>query len=159
MRLVVTTPSSIIADADEVQHVRAEDETGAFGIMPHHADFLTLLAISVVSWRDTEGAEHHVAVRGGVLSVQNGSLVQIATKEVVREDDLSRLQDRVLDRFREADAEEEEARAAATRLHIATIRRIQRVLEASRQATGPNAMTSLRGGDRIGGEDDEAQAS
>ena len=59
MKLTVTTPLAIVVEADDVAHLRAEDETGAFGILPGHADFLTALAVSVVSWRDERGAEHH----------------------------------------------------------------------------------------------------
>ena len=44
MRLTVTTPLAIVAEADDVAHLRAEDDTGAFGILPGHADFLTALA-------------------------------------------------------------------------------------------------------------------
>ena len=62
MRLSVATPLAIIVEADNVAHLRAEDDTGAFGILPGHADFLTALAVSVVSWRDVGGAEHHIAV-------------------------------------------------------------------------------------------------
>ena len=69
MRLLVTTPMAVIVDADSVRHVRAEDETGAFGILPGHADFITALAVSVITWRNGTDEEHHVAVRGGVLTV------------------------------------------------------------------------------------------
>ncbi len=72
MKLTVTTPLAIITKADNVVHVRAEDDTGAFGILRGHADFLTALAISVLSWRDEGGAEHHIAVRGGMLAVSGG---------------------------------------------------------------------------------------
>ena len=59
MKLTVTTPLAIVVEADDVVHLRAEDETGAFGILPGHADFLTALAVSVVSWRDASGTEDH----------------------------------------------------------------------------------------------------
>ena len=39
-----------------MSHLRAEDDTGAFGILPGHADFLTVLAVSVVTWRDDAAA-------------------------------------------------------------------------------------------------------
>jgi F-type H+-transporting ATPase subunit epsilon len=55
VRLTVTTPLAIIVEAGDVAHLRAEDETGAFGILSGHADFLTALAVSVVSWRDGRG--------------------------------------------------------------------------------------------------------
>ena len=132
MRLLVTTPMSVVLDAADVGHVRAEDETGAFGILPGHADFITVLAISVITWTDTAGAEHHVAVRGGVLTVHEGDLVEVATRDAVGEDTLQRLGDAVLQRFREEAQTEEEARISATRLHLAAIRQLQRYLESGR---------------------------
>ena len=59
MKLTVTTPLAIVLDVEDVAHLRAEDETGAFGILPAHADFLTALAVSVVTWRDAKGVERH----------------------------------------------------------------------------------------------------
>lgn len=150
MRLVVTTPMSIVVDAEEVSHVRAEDETGAFGIQPGHADFVTALAVSVITWRNHAGDEHHVAVRGGVLTVQGGDLVEVATREAVGEDTLRRLGEAVLARFR-ADAEaEEESRVSAARLHLAAIRQVQRYLASGRESVprGPPApgTSAARGG-------------
>ncbi|MFX7784697.1 hypothetical protein ABTJ92_20970, partial [Acinetobacter baumannii] len=85
---------------NHVVHVRAEDDTGAFGILRGHADFLTALAISVLSWRDEGGGEHHIAVRGGMLAVHGGNAITIATREAVAEDDLHRLETEVLAGFR-----------------------------------------------------------
>ena len=101
MRLLVTTPVAVVVDADSVLHVRAEDETGAFGIMPGHADFITVLAISVIAWRNHAGDLHHVAVRGGVLTVRGGDMVEVATADAVGEDTLGRLGQAVLARFRD----------------------------------------------------------
>ena len=78
MNLTVTTPLAIVAEADDVAHLRAEDETGAFGILSGHADFLTALAVSVVTWRDRRGTEHHVAVRGGMLEVLSQDYIHTA---------------------------------------------------------------------------------
>jgi F-type H+-transporting ATPase subunit epsilon len=79
MRLLVTTPTAILLDVDDVRHVRAEDRTGAFGIQPGHAEFLTVLTVSVLSYRDAAGVERYVAVHGGVLRVRGGSAVEVAT--------------------------------------------------------------------------------
>ena len=67
MKLTVTTPLAIIIEADDVAHLRAEDETGAFGVLAGHSDFLTALSVSVMSWRDAREVEHHIAVREGML--------------------------------------------------------------------------------------------
>lgn len=132
MRLLVTTPLSVVLDAEEVRHVRAEDETGAFGILPGHADFITVLAVSVITWRNHSGQEHHVAVRGGVLTVSGGELVEVATREAVGEDTLRRLGRAVLEELRDAMQAEEESRVSATRLHLAAIRQLHRYLESGR---------------------------
>src|SRR5271167_1251091 len=95
MRLIVTTPTTIALDESPVRHVRAEDPSGAFGIEPGHADFLTTLAICVVRWRNG-GGEHYVAVRGGILRVREGTVVEIATREAVVNDDLAHLRSAVL---------------------------------------------------------------
>jgi F-type H+-transporting ATPase subunit epsilon len=143
MKLTVTKPLAIITEADNVAHLRAEDETGAFGILPGHADFLTALAISVVSWRERNGAEHHLAVRGGMLEVNDGEVITIATREAVADDDLHRLETEVLASFRRRTEEELTARMDAQRLYLAAIRQIYRFLKSERAPTipgGPGAI-------------------
>lgn len=133
MKLLVSTPTSIVVEGDDVSYVRAEDETGAFGILPRHADFVTVLSISVISWRDGQDKDHHIAVRGGVMTVRDGTLVEVATRQAISEDTLRELGVAVLDRFREEVLAEEEARVSAARLHVAAIRQIQRYLRPDRQ--------------------------
>ena len=128
MRLSVATPLAIVIEVGDVAHLRAEDDTGAFGILPGHADFLTALAVSVASWRDDQGFEHYVAVRGGMLEVRDGSTIAIATPEAVAGDDLHRLESEVLAKFRRQLGEEQSARTDAQRLYLAAIRQISRFL-------------------------------
>lgn len=139
MRLTVTTPLAIVVDTDDVTHLRAEDETGAFGILPGHADFLTALAISVVSWRNGQDAEHHVAVHGGMLEMRGGSSISVATREAVPGDDLHRLEAEVLVRFHRQLAEEQAARKDAQRLYLAAIRQICHFLRPGRTPARPGA--------------------
>ena len=145
MRLTISTPLAIVIEAGDVAHLRAEDETGAFGILPGHADFLTALAVSVASWRDDRGAEHHVAVRGGMLEVRNGDTIAIATPEAVAGDDLHRLEVEVLARFRRQLVEERAARTDAQRLYLAAIRQITRFLRAERSPAMPTAPVASPG--------------
>ena len=126
MKLVVTTPAGIVVDADHVRHVRAEDPTGAFGVLPHHADFLTVLAISVVTWRDRDDREHHVAVRGGVLTVTGGQRVEIAAREAEAGEDLDELERAVVARYRAEAAASVAAAREAAQLEAAIIRRLLR---------------------------------
>jgi ATP synthase protein I len=96
MRLRIITPLFVVVDEDGVLALRAEDATGSFGILPQHADFLTSLAISVVSWESSDGTGHYCAVRRGVLSVNGGRDIDIATREAVPGDDLGTLDKTVL---------------------------------------------------------------
>jgi len=101
MRLVVTTPVSVVLDEDDVDHVSAEDETGAFGILPGHADFLTVLSVSMLTFRKRGEQERYVVVRGGVLTVRDGELVEVATRQAVGEDTLRQVGEAVLEQFRD----------------------------------------------------------
>lgn len=158
MRLRVTTPVAVIEDAGDIRHIRAEDDTGAFGILPGHADFVTTLPTSVVSWRNAAGREHFVVVNGGALMVRSG-MVEIATREAIRETELDRLDRKVLDQLRLARDSEDEQRSAVTRLHLATMRQIQRMLDASRRPAWPGAPDTEPGGDGSGGGDLKGPAS
>ena len=138
MRLLVTTPLATVVETQDAAHVRAEDPSGAFGILPGHADFLTALTVSVLTWRETSGREHHIALRGGALSVRDGSGVQVATPEAVAGDDLHQLESEVLVRFRRELEAERAAHTEAQRLHLAAIRQIMRLLRPeSSDATRP----------------------
>ena len=124
MRLLITDPTTVVVDHRDVVAVRAEDASGSFGILDHHADLLTALAISVVQWRHADGRVGYCAVRRGVLSVRAGHDVSIATRQAQLGDDLDQLEHTVLSRFRaELDTERTE-RVAATQLHMAAIRQI-----------------------------------
>jgi F-type H+-transporting ATPase subunit epsilon len=124
MRLRITTPLEVVVDEDGVQALRAEDPSGGFGILAGHTDFLTSLAISVVSWKTRDKTRRFCAVRRGVLSVDGGQDVSIATREAVLGDDLATLDETVLARFR-ADIETERSeRVNSTRLELSAIRQI-----------------------------------
>lgn len=136
MRLLITDPTTVIADHDDVVSLRAEDASGSFGILQGHADFLTVLTESVVSWRYKSGKQGFCAVRRGVLTVLNGREIGIATREAQRGDDLDTLETAVLARYRsEADAERT-GRAAAVKLHSQAVRRIVEALRPDRQGAG-----------------------
>ncbi|MDP4034367.1 MAG: F0F1 ATP synthase subunit epsilon [Pseudorhodobacter sp.] len=122
MRLKIITPLSVVVDAD-IDSLRAEDASGGFGVLPGHASFLTELAISIVSWRES-GDERFCALRGGVLTVTGGSTIAIATREAVAGDDLATLDAEVLARFQSDSEEERVEHVEAMRLQMHAIRRI-----------------------------------
>ncbi len=132
MRLLITTPTAIVVDDRNVVAVRAEDESGSFGILSGHAEFLTALTVSVVSWHHGDDRHRFCAVRRGVLSVSNGTEVAIATREAIPGDDLHRLEQVVLTQFREAVESERKARTEHLRLQMKAIRQIVRYLRPER---------------------------
>lgn len=138
MRLTVTTPTAIALDESSVRHVRAEDPSGAFGIQPGHADFLTTLSICVVRWRNG-GGEHYIAVRGGVLRVREGKVVEIATREAVVNDDLGHLRNQVLAEMMQNVEAERSARSGALSLEHAAIRQIYRYLRPTDRSLKPES--------------------
>lgn len=128
MRLLITTPTVVVVDEEGVTSVRAEDESGSFGILSGHVDFLTVLTISVASWRRADGTQRFCAVRHGVLTVSGGSEVAIATRQALVGSNLRELEDIVLGKFRsEAEAERAE-RTEAMKLEMRAIRQIVRYL-------------------------------
>lgn len=135
MRLLITDPVAVVADHDDIRSLRAEDESGSFGILPGHADLLTVLTVSVLSWRHADGRPGYCAVRRGVLSVRGGTEIAVATREARRGDDPATLEQEVVARFL-ADAEAERSgRVAALRLQTQAIRRIVEALRGDRLRT------------------------
>jgi F-type H+-transporting ATPase subunit epsilon len=132
MRLLITIPTAVVIDDPNVVAVRAEDESGSFGILNGHADFLTALTVSVVSWHHSDDRQRFCAVRRGVLSVSNGSEVAIATREALAGDDLDHLEQVVLTEFRESLEAERSARTESLQLQMKAIRQIVRYLRPER---------------------------
>ncbi|PWW04539.1 F-type H+-transporting ATPase subunit epsilon [Hoeflea marina] len=123
MRLKIVTPLSIVVD-EEIKSLKAEDLSGSFGVLPGHAEFLTSLAISVVSWSDASGSQRFCAVRGGVLTVTGGQAIAVATREAVTGDDLATLDQTVLARFRDEIEEERSEHVESTRLQLNAVRNL-----------------------------------
>jgi F-type H+-transporting ATPase subunit epsilon len=128
MRLIITEPTRVVAEHDDVVSVRAEDASGGFGILDRHTDLITVLANSVVAWRHADGRAGWCAVRRGVLSVASGTQVAVATRQAQLGDDMATLEHAVLARFRAELDTERRARVAATKLHTAAIRQFVKAL-------------------------------
>ncbi|AJZ56552.1 ATP synthase, Delta/Epsilon chain, beta-sandwich domain protein [Paraburkholderia fungorum] len=140
LHLTIATPASVLFDSQEVVALRAEDESGSFGILPGHADFLTVLTPCVLRWHGADGVPHFCAVEEGVLSVSGGHSVSIACRDGVLGDTLDTLETQVqtarakrLDILRQARVEQ-------TRLHAQAVRQLLRYLRpgASPAAAGPD---------------------
>ncbi len=87
-RLSVVTPTSIFER--EIKHIRLKDETGFFGIMKNHIDFLTVLVPSLCYYRDEKDREMFLAVDGGILNVRGG-IASLTSREVHESEDAEKL--------------------------------------------------------------------
>lgn len=128
MRLLITTPTAVVLDLADVVAVRAEDESGGFGVLEGHADFLTALTPSVVSWRQADDRRRYCAVRRGILTVTRAGGVAIATHEAILGEDLDHLEEVVRTQFRQAAEAERVARTESLQLQTKAMRRIVRYL-------------------------------
>lgn len=136
LHLIITTPTTVLVNAPEVRSVRAEDESGSFGVLAGHTDLLTVLPASVVRWRTEDGAQHFCALRGGLMTVEGGDLVSIACREGTVGDDIESLEADVARlRSTEIDAERR-ARVEQMRLHARAVRQIMRYLRPGRVGSG-----------------------
>jgi len=150
MKLEVSTPTAIPVREDDLVSVRAEDASGSFGIWPGHTDFITVLSVSVLSWRRQDGSESHCAVRGGVLTMRRGERIAVATQEAVPGEDLARLEHDVLERLRAADEQARDARIHARRLHVAALEQLLRYARPGGLPAGPGRLAP-RVGEADGG--------
>jgi F-type H+-transporting ATPase subunit epsilon len=127
LRLVVSTPTRLLVDESEVVSVRAEDQSGGFGILPGHANFITALSPCVLRWR-MDADERYCAVRGGVLSVKDGRQVSIACRHGVLGDELEKLELDIRAAAAEQAGTESRARVEQARLHAYAVRQLLRYL-------------------------------
>ena len=100
--LVVITPSWRVAKT--VDSLRAEDSSGSFGVLGMHQDLLTILRPCILICTRGE-AESYVAVDGGILRVEKGT-VTVASREAVEGTDLARLKGTIESDFYTKDEKE-----------------------------------------------------
>ena len=128
LHVKITTPATVLLDQTGVAALRAEDESGSFGILPGHTDLLTVLPASVVRWRESDGLTRYCALQGGVMTVTDGRDVDIACRQGKIGTDLPSLEADVQAlRAAEIDADRR-ARIEQTRLHARAVRQLMRYL-------------------------------
>jgi F-type H+-transporting ATPase subunit epsilon len=106
-RLNIVTPTGIFAR--DISHIRLRDESGYFGVMKGHIDFLTVLVPSLCYYRDINGREVFLAVDAGIFSIRLGA-VTLATREVFESEDAEKLADIIENTFLARSISEESVR-------------------------------------------------
>ena len=137
LHLTVTTPGQILVDSGDVAAMRAEDQSGSFGILPGHADLLTVLVASVLRWRTADDATRFCAVHGGVFTVSAGRNVAVACREGVVGDSLENLEAKVRTVRAEQLEADRKARVEQVRLHALAVRQLLRYLRPNPAPVAP----------------------
>lgn len=121
MRLRVILPTQIALD-EEVEIVNAQGRNGAFGLLPHHVDFVSVLVPGLIGYRH-EGREFFVGVDGGLL-VKRDSMVYVATPRATHGTNLGDVRRLIRETFTKRDEQEERALRALRKLEADMVRRI-----------------------------------
>jgi len=124
LSLSIATPLRIVLDEAGIASLRAEDASGGFGILPGHADFVTVIDAGVLRWRGPAGPWHYCVVRGGVFTVSSGCEVHVACRDAIAGDDLARLRADVAESRKAREDAARRTRAHSARLHARAIRRL-----------------------------------
>jgi F-type H+-transporting ATPase subunit epsilon len=137
LHLVLATPQQVVLDLDDVDSVRGEDASGSFGILPGHADLVTVLVPTVLRWQRAGGEKGFCALRGGVLRMSDGKELHVACRGAVRGDDLDTLETTVrAARADQADADRR-ARVEQMQLHARAVRTLLRYLRPGPRSIEP----------------------
>ncbi|MDR2696627.1 MAG: F0F1 ATP synthase subunit epsilon [Deltaproteobacteria bacterium] len=126
---VVTPDKQVVSQA--VDYVSAPGVEGEFGVLPHHVNLLSALAIGVLRF-NADGKNRHVFISGGFADVSANKVTVLAEAAELAEDiDQTRAQaareraeNRLAEKAEKVDLTRAEAslRRAVTRLQLAAHR-------------------------------------
>lgn len=126
MTLRVLLPENVLLERT-VRKVVAEGESGSFGLLPRHVDFVEPLVPGILSFvsLEEEGLENEeevfVAVDEGML-VKCGRAVFVSVRNAVVGPELGTLEETVRDRFQHIDEHEDAMRTALAKMESEVIR-------------------------------------
>jgi F-type H+-transporting ATPase subunit epsilon len=132
LHFTVTTPFATLVDAPDAISVRAEDESGSFGVLPGHTPLLTVLPPSILRWRGADAREHYCAVGGGVMDV-DPLRVHVACREAFVGDDLDALERDVAQLRKDQQEAGRQKRVETVQLEARALRRMLTLLRGASQ--------------------------
>ena len=121
MQVRIGLPGAPLFDGAAMR-LNAVGETGAFGMLPNHIDFVAALVPSVLLLTELDGTERIFGIDEGLL-VKTGSNVDIAVRRGVESADLESLHETVGAFYDTIEDEERVARSALSRLEADMVRR------------------------------------
>lgn len=73
MQVQLITPEKVLFEG-EATYVQIPGSTGEFGVLPHHAPFVSSLRAGVVGVEVTGGAKQEFTVTAGVAEISNNKV-------------------------------------------------------------------------------------
>ena len=111
--ITILTPTQKIKIKD-VSFFRGEDESGTFGILANHIEFITVLTQSIAIVKKKE-IEEFYAFNKGILRFANNSLT-ISTREFAKSKNLKELKEIITNRFKKIEESEKVFRQNISKL-------------------------------------------
>lgn len=121
MQIHLRLPTAVLF-AGTATKLNAVAADGAFGILPNHVDFVTVLVPSILLLTTPDGDERIFGIDEGLL-VKHGHTVEISVRRGIESDDLLGLQGKVRESFAQMEDEERVARSALARMEADLVRR------------------------------------
>ena len=114
LKFELVSPERLLRSGD-VQEVLVPGSEGDFVVLPMHAPVLTTLKPGVIAYKDEEGTDFKVFVRGGFAEVASEGLIILAETAIPMEElDRERLDQEIKNSEEDvADAKDDESRATA----------------------------------------------
>ena len=94
MKLEIVTPMGLIFDGD-VKMVTLPGKEGEFGVLPQHAQLVSLLDAGLITIENSDGSETTVAVNGGYVKVDENKVSCIVDGAVLISDEDGKLAQRL----------------------------------------------------------------
>ncbi len=86
MKLEIVTPTGLIFDGD-VKMVTLPGKEGEFGVLPQHAQLVSLLDAGLITIQNARGGETIVAINGGYVKVDENKVSCIVDGAVLISDE------------------------------------------------------------------------
>ncbi len=86
MKLEIVTPMGLIFDGD-VKMVTLPGKEGEFGVLPQHAQLVSLLDAGLITIENSDGSETTVAINGGYVKVDENKVSCIVDGAVLISDE------------------------------------------------------------------------
>ncbi|WP_281951236.1 F0F1 ATP synthase subunit epsilon [Nitrosophilus kaiyonis] len=119
--LIIISPTKKLIIKD-IEFFRGEDESGTFGILAHHIEFLTILTRSIGIIKK-DGKEQYIALNKGILRFNDNKLF-ITTREFIISDKLEMLKDIIDKKFKKIEEQEKVFRHNIQKLEKEFIKKV-----------------------------------